>query len=767
MRRGPIDALSCAVMLLSVAMLAFQVLQAAVLSLQLLPEAGFLAVSVSMLGLGAGGSLAILLERRAGRRSPERRLWTAAAAFAVAIVASMVATSWSHAVAPIVLAAFVPYVFAGLFLATVFAMRPERATVVYCFDLVGAALGCVLIVVLLDRVGDAGVVVLVVGAVAAAAAAVVGLLVSVRRVAAALVLMVALLGLAPFRSGLFAFGPQPLKFFGKLLAKGPAAGVLERQRWNHLGRLDAFVPGPAIADFDYTKDVPQLLAAGCRFRLLFSNGYNWTYTIAFPPGSPLREGYFGGWAQHLPYAFLERPDVLVLGSGGGPDMYFAQLNGARTITGVEINPLMIEAARDWAPDAWDGLWTRPGVDVVALDARTFVQTTANRYDVVSLNAVDTGGTQTSLIATNFLYTQEAFAEYLRVLEPDGVIFLTRPREQLLRALTAAVAALRLRGAARPEEHVAVVGGGELSYAAVYATRLGSERVAALRARLGTGAFTGTAPYLPGLAAEPNAFAAYFEAVAADREAAHLATGPRLLTPTTDDQPYFYQLDRDFLRSDAGRLLRTILLLVVGLGAVLIFVPLLGEPMAQRTRRTLVHLVYFACLGTGFMLIEIGLMTKLALYLGHPARSLTVTLATLLLASGVGSLLAGRLGPRILPVVLATIAVAALLLGPMVDALAVARFGNPAVRIGVTVAVLAPVGLALGMPFPLRLRALASESVTLVPWAWAVNGFASVGGSVVAVMIAMSAGFRATFAVAAACYAAALLAERLARIPASR
>src|SRR5262249_8585938 len=155
------------------------------------------------------------------------------------------------------------------------------------------------------------------------------------------------------------------------------------------------------------------------------------------------------------------PEVLNLGSGGGGDVYLAVLHGARRATGVEINPLMIEATTRWYRDHWDGLWRRPDVELVERDARTYVRTTSRAFDVLTLNAVDTGAAQASLLAVNFLYTTQAFADYLRILRPGGVIFLTRPREQLLRALTAATTALRARGSTDVSQHVAVVGTGEL------------------------------------------------------------------------------------------------------------------------------------------------------------------------------------------------------------------------------------------------------------------------------------------------------------------
>src|SRR5204862_81932 len=163
------------------ATLGFQVLQVVVLSLQLFPEAAFLVVSLSMLGLGSGGSLATALVRRRTFVSPLGPLWGCAIGFSIAVLGAMVATSRMH---------------------------------------------------------------------------------------------------------------------GQLVARGPAGGTLDRQQWNDLGRLDAIIPGPAIAEFEFARQAKELMDAGCDFRLLFSNGYNWTYTVDFKGQEPERQSGFGRWVQN-------------------------------------------------------------------------------------------------------------------------------------------------------------------------------------------------------------------------------------------------------------------------------------------------------------------------------------------------------------------------------------------------------------------------------------------------------------------------------------
>jgi len=747
-----------ALLVLSSAMLSFQILQVTVLGLQLFPEAAFLVVSLSMLGLGSGGSLAALVERWRSVSVPIAWLWWCAIAFSVGVVAAMAATSRLHGLFALILINTGPYVFMGLFLALAFGTWPERANRTYFFDLIGAGLGCIVAVVLLDRLGDAGAVTLVLAASGALAAILLATRYTRAHVVTALVLTFAVVALVPWRWALFPFAPEPEKFFGQLLARGGAGGRLERQQWNHLGRLDAVVPGPAIADFAFVRQARDLIDAGCDFRLLFSNGYNWTFTIDFRGQDTPRQAFFAAWAQNTPYLFTNAPEVLNLGSGGGGDVYLAVLHGARRATGVEINPLMIEAATRWYPDHWDGLWRRPDVDLVELDARTYVRTTSRTFDVITLNAVDTGAAQASLLAVNFLYTTQAFGDYLRILRPGGVIFLTRPREQLLRALTAATTALRVRGSTDVSQHVAVVGTGELLSAAVYSDPLTRAQVDVIRDDTAAGKLGGGVQYLPGVPLPANLFTDYFAAVDQNDEAGYLARSSLQVAPTTDDWPYFYHLEPDFLRSRAGRLLVFILLCVTSIGAVLLFAPLFGLPLPGKAAAVFGNLAYFGCIGVGFMLAEICLVNVLSLVLGHPAYSVAVTVASMLVFSGIGSMLAGLAvdqGWRPIPVALGLAAACLAAYALAIDRLAASRPEHLVARIALVVAFLAPGSVFLGMPLPLKLRSLGGRGVALVPWAWAVNGFASVAGSVMAVMLAMNVGFHAVLWLAAVCYVLAL------------
>ena len=256
-----------------------------------------------------------------------------------------------------------------------------------------------------------------------------------------------------------------------------------------------------------------------------------------------------------------------------------------------------------------------------------------------------------------------------------------------------------------------------------------------------------------------------------------------VSPSSDDAPFFFNYYRysGLLRSrrDAERahtvsdyyhpdypvghvILLASLAQITLLAGLCILLPLrvvsrTGTKPAQSWRIFL----YFAALGMGFMFIEIVLMQKLVLFLGHPIYAITVVLTTLLAFAGLGSLAASairEISPRALRVLLG--AIVALLLGCIgaIDHLLPQLLGWAfPIRVGVVAALLAPLGLALGMPFPLGIRVLDARYPPLVPWAWAINAFLSVFSSIFCIVLAMLVGFSSVLILAAAVYAVGLLA----------
>ena len=247
-------------------------------------------------------------------------------------------------------------------------------------------------------------------------------------------------------------------------------------------------------------------------------------------------------------------------------------------------------------------------------------------------------------------------------------------------------------------------------------------------------------------------------------------------PPTDDKPFFFNMRRpssvlnppaNAPKNDPVSILLVTLAILMA-GALIAFA--LPLALVRRTRKppSIVSLAYFAAIGLGYLLVEIVFIQRFVLFLGFPTYSLSVVLFSLLTFSGIGAFLAPRLGLTKrtlnfgLSAAVVLIAVAAFVLQPMLAALITQPF---AVRLLLTIAVIAPIGILLGLAMPIGLHRFEAIFPSAVPYAWAVNGLASVVASVLGVAIALFAGFRVTMLIAAACYGTALLHAALGAWPA--
>lgn len=472
----------------------------------------------------------------------------------------------------------------------------------------------------------------------------------------------------------------------------------------------------------------------------------------------------------LPYELRPKARVLILGAGAGWEVREALAFGAAHVDAVELDPAVAAAIPAAIADD-------PRVDVVVDEGRSFAERASGPYDAIIMvhtisNAASAAGALH--LAEDHLFTKEAFERLFTLLSERGLLFVTRPEAQLPRLVSTLAAAsdgpLAPRLALWAERSA-----GQSFYGAVLASRapLSREDLAAVEARLAArrGLRLVADPRTP--PEDP-----LFSALLADppRRAEAEAMAGLVLTPPTDDRPFFHQ--RRSLTDLGVRDLRAALTasararmaleeqplaelssLIVLLETVLVAAIALTLPILARRRRGAPPaglarpLVYFTALGLGFMLFEVSLIQRLRLLLGPPTLAFAVVFTGLLLGAGLGSHLSARLRqPARAPWFAAG---AVTLLAAALPAIGASALGAPsAVRIGLAAALALGVGLTLGAPFPLALKRLPPE---VVPWAFAVNAFASVAATVVGLFLAAEAGFTAVNVVAAACYAAAGLA----------
>jgi hypothetical protein len=492
------------------------------------------------------------------------------------------------------------------------------------------------------------------------------------------------------------------------------------------------------------------------------------------PGTPFpnwRELKLGPQSVGLDLAPRDR--VLVIGGGGGRDIYNALSAGARRVDVIELNRGIRSVVDDDLAPKFGSAYELPRVHVEIGDGRSTLARRDTRYGEINIgftNTLSGNAAQGAALTENNLYTVEAVNEYLDHLAPRGILALSRIErlvgDEALRATVLIQKALEQRGIEHPERNIVVL--------------LGRDQLTNLR--FGT-ILTRLTPFTPAelerirrLATERGEGVAYADGKANVDGWRQLAKASSLesfcsdwvvdICPPTDDRPFFLNFERvrDIGKSPPPGYLFTIkpfsvLLIALAILAVLCIaafvVPL--ALVARAERPPVRSLVFFAAIGVGFLVLEVAMIQRFVLFLGFPTYSLSVVLASLLLFTGVGAAASARWGdPRralsiALSVAVALILAAAFVLPSLLHDLIDLPF---AVRICLTAAILAPFGLTLGMGMPLGLSRIAALHPGSVAWAWGINGVTSVLAAVLAISVAIIWGFTVATLVAAACYAIA-------------
>jgi hypothetical protein len=770
------------VLLMSFASLLLELALTRLFSVILFYHFAFLAISIALLGLGAGGVFAYLRKDWLARWSTRALGARIGLMNAIAIVAVLevdlhfsVALNITAAnllrLTAIYLVSAVPFFLTGVFLSVAFARRASGIAHLYAGDLAGASAACLAVVPLLNHVGGPSTVLMAAAAMAGSAA----IWADCRRArAAGICLSLALVVLGG------------LNYSGKLVdviyAKGmrrDAAWVLFA-RWNAISRVEVDDQSGAkviVIDADAStyimNDDPQHVRPETR-ESLFSAAPS-VANVLRPQGS---------------YA--------IIGPGGGVDVLRALASGSPSVTGIEINPIIVNDIMDGRfADYSYHLYQRPDVHMHVSDGRSWVRSSREQYDVLQMTLVDTWASTAAgafALTENNLYTTEAFQEYFDHLKPNGFLAITRwefqqPREAL-RVVSVAMEALRRSGVSGSlEKHFIVVSEGPLDIDGRPVTVLASKSGFSPEEEQAITAHLAQYPRLALLYSPSRANGGQvapggqpFVDLILSGDPWQFARGYRYdVSPVTDNSPFFFFNLKPAqiwsTRSEHGidwkvNVGVVILgaVLAVSILAVLAFLVL---PLAfQDKARSLgpAPLLYFVAIGLGYILVEITFIQRFVLFLGHPVYALTVVVFLMLLSSGVGSFVSRRwlpdpknAIPRLRTLLLAVAAALVLYLWAL-PWLLDSAVGLPfTVKLALSGAFLIPIGFLMGMPFPTGLRALATaarqENDNSVEWAWAMNAAASVLGSVAAMVIAIQFGLTVVLVCGALAYLLAAASSR--------
>jgi spermidine synthase len=732
----------------------------------------FLAISIALLGLGAGGVFAYLLKNRlasSGTRALAAWVCMANAAAVVIVleivlhirVALDVSSMNFLRLTAIYLTSAIPFFLTGLLFSVVFAREPQRIPRLYGADLCGGALACLAMVPLLNWLGGPNAI--LVAAIALAAAAMIWAETrTVRRYAAWLALALIALTAANYSGRLIDI------VYAKGMFRDPA--WVEFARWNALSRVEVDRQDQAktvVIDADASTYIMNA-------DLSHWQGTEWEHNLmAAPPA--------------LANVLRPHGDFAIIGPGGGVDVLRAVANGSTSVTGIEINPIIATTImRERYADYSQHLYQRPDVHIHVSDGRSFMRAATQHYDVVQMTLVDTWASTAAgafALSENSLYTVEAFREYFEHLKPDGMIAITRwefrrPREAL-RVVAVAIEALHRLGVADPSKNFIVASQGDLDADGIPVVVLAKktpftaeEEAAVIRH---CERYEELDPlYTP---SEPG-HSPFSDLIASNDPYAFARTYAYNVSPVSDNAPFFFfTLKAGQILGEKGLregidwkvnlgVLVLFLVLVISLIAVLAFLIL---PLALKrtgSRQSPLPLLYFVAVGMGYILVEIAFIQRFVLFLGHPTYALTVVIFLLMLSSGAGSLFSRLWLPRAETGWLPLLLVVATLLAYVffLPSRLVLLVGLPIeYRLVISGILLIPLGFLMGMPFPTGLRALAAapapefpaSSDNAVEWAWAMNAAASVLGSVLAMVIAIQFGLTATLACGAAAYLVAL------------
>jgi hypothetical protein len=735
----------------------------------------FLAISIALLGLGAGGVLAYLLKSRL-TRIPTRNL-AAGLCMVNSVMVFLVLETVLHIpvtfevsginflrLTAIYLAAAVPFFLTGILFSVVFARETKRIPLLYGADLGGGAVACMAVVPLLNWIGGPNTI-LMASAALTVAAAVWAPTQNGRRVAGAF--------LAAFL--MLIAGNLSDRLIDVVYAKGvfrdPA--WVEFARWNALSRVEVDRQDQAktvVIDADASTYIMNVEPEHVQ-------GTPWEQILLSRPPA-------------LANVLRPRGDYAIIGPGGGIDVLSALAGGSPSVTGIEINPIIADTIMRGRYATYSKhLYQRPDVHMHVTDGRSYLRSTEQQFDVVQMTLVDTWASTAAgafALSENNLYTVEAFSEYFEHLRPDGMIAITRwefhePREAL-RVVAVAMDALHGLGIANPARHFIVASEGALDEDGIPVVVLAKkspftvEEEAEVKTHVAR--YSQLRPlYLPSEPAR-NPFG---DLIASNDPYAFARQYAYNVAPVNDNAPFFFFtlkpsqiLGHENLRAGVDwkvnlGVLVLLLVLAISLVAVVAFLILPLALHTGRMRQSPLSLLYFVAVGLGYIMVEIAFIQRFVLFLGHPTYALTVVIFLLMLSSGAGSLCSRRWLPR---TQLAWMPITLVVLALLVDVFFLPQWLAAWVGLGfyyrivISGLLLAPLGFVMGMPFPTGLRALAvapvvevsgalSDADNAVEWAWAMNAAASVLGSVLAMVIAIQFGLNVTLACGVAAYLLAL------------
>jgi SAM-dependent methyltransferase len=766
-----------AIFALAFATLSYQILITRLFSVMLYYHFAFAAISLAMLGLTLG---AMEVYDSPDRYLPERvgaEFARHASRFAIAGVGAMVAFLCVPLVVPgayvsailalAALAFVIPFRESGVCITLLLTRLPYGGGWLYAADLTGAALGClgvIFILLVVDPVSAT----FWIGAFAAGSgwmAARDNADIRIRRLGCAVALTLA--AAAAVHTGLDVAGKSHL---GVFWAKGKDQSGTLFERWNTYSRVRVKAAGES-APFGWGFARAPETKIDQNFLDIDADAAT---IITRHDGDLGKLSYLKDDVINAAYLVQPPKDVAVVGVGGGRDILSALLFGAKHIRGIEINPAIFEVLTDKFAEFSGHLDRQPGVALVNAEARSYINHSSDRYDLVQISLIDTWAATAAgglTLTENRLYTVEAWGDFYRALKPGGLLSVSRwydadsYRGEFYRLIAIAAKALERQGvpAAELPRHVIGLNVGNIVTVITRPDAFSDAQWRGARERLSAQGFK----IIMGPDVAYDAVTSTL--MSGNADPAFFASLPENVAPSTDDNPFFFFTQRfsNFLAKPSAvvtnnnaAISMTLLLLIVSLAACAYYIVVPFVRLASRMPLSALTppVAYFSAIGMGFMLIEISQMQRLMVFLGHPVYGLGVVLFTILIFSGMGSATVGALAPRAgMLVVRAAALLATLIVAGLLTPLVITWTRSEAtdMRILISVLLLVPPAFCMGMMFPLGLSLWRRHSA-LLPFFWSANGITSMFASVLGMALSIEFGIARTYALGVCFYVVCVL-----------
>ena len=793
--------------LITACTLMLQLTQTRILSVVAWYYLAFFAISMAMFGLTVGAIWVYQKRERFTERTLTHDLSYFSSVFAVSIAVCFAFQMSLALLSPgmnptlgiiwtwfeLSIAIAIPFFFSGIVVSLALTRSPYPIGRVYGVDLLGAALGCLGVLGLLS-ITDGSSTMLWIAATASVGAWLfagsgLGGAPAERPVLAWLfsrhILISVLLIAVAFANGQTSRGLQPLVV--KELIEKQDTHIFKE--WNSFSRIAVMPIGRKLPPlWGPSPKLPRDTRIDIRYSTI--DGAAGTPTHRF--SGDMRELDFLRYdVTNLAYFLPDRTRAAVIGVGGGRDIQSAAVFGIDDITGIEINPILVKLLDKQAGFAdFTNLQKLPGnIRLVVDEGRSWFARTPDKFDIIEMSLIDTWaatGAGAFTLSENGLYTVEAWKTFLSRLSPGGVFTVSRwfspdNVDESGRMISLAVAALMELNVTEPRKHIFMASQSPVATLVLSVDEFSDRDIAALE--------QAAADMEHNILVSPTGETATptLDAIinTSNRdELQRLTSSFELdLTPPTDDRPFFFnQLPlnkpaqaisiwkkRGGITREAktagvlsGNLAATLTLIILFLLALSLVIATIVIPMRhalQDVGRKLVTggTLYFMLIGIGFMFVEISLLQRLSVFLGHPFYSLSVLLFSLILTTGIGSLLSDwfPLNTRVRFVGWA------LLVGSYIASLPYwtpdlfVTYDSAALvtRASISVFLIAPAGLLLGYGFPTGMRIISNLDQRPTPWFWGINGAAGVLASIVAIALSIASGISATLTLGAICYVA--------------